>query len=150
MKKVCCVLAMAVIPFAVYAKDVGNLLNEQIGGREGSLPKTGSGQLIVETDRNKLQLSPMAVSEDKMIAFLLNFFVGLGVGSYTQGDIAGGVIGTAGELGGVGMVVGGMVMEGNSVMEGSGSGKGLPLMISGFIVMLATRIFEYIRPWTYG
>jgi hypothetical protein len=89
--------------------------------------------------------------ERKWMAFALNALLGVGIGSYAQGDILGGVIGTVGELGGIclfyvpyfGAISDGQLTE--SELETM-----LPMMLGGAAILLGTRIFEFIRPFTFA
>ena len=89
--------------------------------------------------------------ERKWMAFALNALLGLGIGSYAQGDILGGVIGTVGEFGGICLFY---VPYLRAVSDGqlteSEAKDILPMMMGGFAVLLGTRIFEFIRPFTFA
>ncbi|MDR2509861.1 MAG: P13 family porin, partial [Spirochaetaceae bacterium] len=67
------------------------------------------GNAFDNTINPRFNISSLAVSQ--IGAFLINGFVGLGIGSYAQGDIVGGTIGLIGEVGGFGLMVGGFAMS---------------------------------------
>ena len=58
-----------------------------------------------------LQLSPLSngnarqAEDNKWTAFVLNLIIGMGIGSFIQGDTTGGIIGLCGELGGLTLVI---------------------------------------------
>lgn len=88
--------------------------------------------------------SPLSISSTG--AFFINASIGLGIGSYAQGDTLGGTIGLLGELSGLGIMIGGVLMT-----DPSSTNNVLPLgmVIGGAVIFLGTRIFEYIRPWFF-
>ncbi|MDR0557107.1 MAG: P13 family porin [Treponema sp.] len=88
----------------------------------------------------------------KWEAFALNVLFGFGIGSYAQGDILGGVIGTVGEVGGICLFCVPYVRFAVSDVQLTESeAKGMLLMMmGGFAVLLGTRIFEFIRPFTFA
>ena len=72
--------------------------------------------------------------------FVLNLLLGLGIGSFVQGDTPGGLLVAGGEVVGIGLVIAG---AGNP--EG-GSG----LVIGGAALLTAARIAGLIFPFTYA
>ena len=85
----------------------------------------------------------------KITAFLLNFFLGLGIGSFVQGDTTGGIIGLSGDLGGYALFLAGYFyiryygfMATKYVL--------MPLIFGGSAVIAAFRIFQLVRPFTYA
>jgi hypothetical protein len=102
-------------------------------------------------DANTPQLSLYAnstkavKSEDrKWPAFILNFLVGLGIGSYVQGDGVGGTIGLVGTLGSYAVIISGI--SGVAI----GDTGGATMAVIGSATLLGTRIFGLIRPFTYA
>jgi hypothetical protein len=98
-------------------------------------------------------LTPSLMSISSTGAFSVNLTLGLGLGSYLQGDVLGGTIGLLGELIGLGLMIGGFVMA-DSVSINDAQYKetvtGASVMVIGGAVMyLGTRIFECIRPWFF-
>jgi hypothetical protein len=67
------------------------------------------------------------------VPFVLNLLVGLGIGSWVQGDVGGGLLGTIGGLGGF------------ALMQADGSTKQL-----GALIFLSTYVIDLILPWTYS
>ncbi|MDR1175854.1 MAG: P13 family porin [Treponema sp.] len=105
-----------------------------------------------------LTVSPFAdsnaakIEDDKWIAFALNFFVGAGVGSFVQGDTLGGVVGLCGELGGFAFIVAGIIPTSEDRADGTTefSFPNIRFVYIGFSILMGTRIFELIRPFTYA
>jgi hypothetical protein len=108
-----------------------------------------------------LTLSPFADSKadkaenDKLTAFVLNLFLGAGIGSFVQGDTLGGVVGLCGELGGLGFFVAGIIPKAEEV-DHSGystteySFPNIHFTYIGLGILIGTRIFELVRPFTYA
>ena len=72
--------------------------------------------------------------------FVLNLLLGLGIGSFVQGDTTGGLLVAGGEVVGIGLVIAG---AGNP--EG-----GSALAIGGVALLGAARIAGLIFPFTYA
>ncbi len=70
----------------------------------------------------------------KTLPFILNFVVGLGIGSWVQGHTTGGLIGTIGHLTGYGLLL----------------SKNKDIQTIGGIVFLGTWITDLILPFTYA
>ena len=86
------------------------------------------------------------------VPFIVNFLVGFGIGSYIQGDIKGGNIALLGDLFSTGVLVGGYTVSLYTILTRT-SGEisvGGSLMAVGIIGLLATRVFESIRPFTFA
>lgn len=97
-------------------------------------------------------------NEDTVVPFLLNAFVGFGVGSYVQGDTTGGAIGTTGELVSLGLVIAGSVktaldtaanLDEYGYVSGDIPMTGTIITAVGSIALMGVRIFEMIRPFSY-
>ncbi len=89
------------------------------------------------------------------LPFVLNLFVGMGIGSYVQGDSTGGTVGLVGELVSLSVALGGYGMMLNEAyttnnMKSSTATAGSIMVIAGLASTLAIRIFEMIRPFTYA
>jgi hypothetical protein len=105
-------------------------------------------------------LSPLASSKDiravdnKWPAFVLNLILGLGIGSFVQGDIFGGVFSLCGELGGLAFLLVGVIPEPNqgyqSYYTTGVSYPNIGFAYAGLGVLLGVRIFELVRPFTYA
>jgi hypothetical protein len=113
-----------------------------------------------------LTLSPFAdrkvtrAVDDKWPAFILNLVLGAGIGSFVQGDTLGGVVGLCGEVGGVVLLVVGIIPEEKQVYRQGYYGgyynttefsyPNIGFAYVGLGVLLGTRIFELVRPFTYA
>lgn len=86
--------------------------------------------------------------KDAILPFAINFFVGCGVGSFVQKDITGGMIGLGGNLLGMGLYVAGYFMSVENVMNGE-SISFSPVFYVGIGVLVASRIFDLVRPFVY-
>jgi len=86
------------------------------------------------------------------VPFIVNFLVGFGIGSYIQGDAKGGTIALLGDLLSTGLIVGGYTVSLYTIFTGM-SGEmnvGEGLMTAGAIGLVATRLFESIRPFSFA
>jgi hypothetical protein len=109
-----------------------------------------------------LTLSPFADSraikadDRKWPAFALNLVLGMGIGSFVQGDALGGLVGLFGELGGMTLFIIGIVPEIELVYHEEGNSyysisyPNIALFYVGTGVLLGTRVFEMIRPFAYA
>lgn len=101
---------------------------------------TESEKLILYSDFKK----------DNILPFVLNFLVGIGLGSFIQGDSTGGWIAVAGDMAGIGLLAVGYVGALNSVYGSSGYSSGITMIGISEIILAGTRIFECIRPFTFA
>ena len=81
--------------------------------------------------------------KETAVPFLLNLFLGCGIGSFVQGDKLGGTIGLVGELGFATMYTTGYLL----ILRKSSSGI-MPLLI-GAGGLLGVRIYEFVRPFNF-
>ncbi len=77
--------------------------------------------------------------------FVLNLFIGLGIGSYIQGDTKGGTIALVGELASVALL-----FAGYGQADDYDSEAGMGMIAIGAIGLAATRIYELIRPFSFA
>jgi hypothetical protein len=122
----------------------------------------GSGFNLQNEDNfyKPLMLTPFSngdaerAHDRKWAAFALNLFLGLGIGSFVQGDTDGGVIGICGELGGLTLIIVGSVrmarMPMYGVLPNRRLNQSIGLITAGSLLWTGTRIFEIIRPFTYA
>ncbi|MDH4262465.1 MAG: P13 family porin [Spirochaetia bacterium] len=76
----------------------------------------------------------------------LNLFLGLGIGSYVQGDTLGGIVGTLSDLFGVGAMFAStafMSPRYNSVIPAS-------LILSGLGILAFSKVYQIVRPFTFA
>jgi hypothetical protein len=114
-----------------------------------------------------LTLSPLADNkatraiDNRWSAFVLNLLLGFGIGSFVQGDALGGVIGLCGEIGGATLLVVGIIPKEEQVYHQGYQGNygyyttessfnNIGLAYIGLGVLLGTRIFELVRPFSYA
>ncbi|MCX7948503.1 MAG: P13 family porin [Treponemataceae bacterium] len=83
------------------------------------------------------------------LPFVVNMLVGVGIGSYIQGDTFGGTMGLLGEVSGVALYLTGLSQMSYSSYSSSRSSLGSTLAFSGALLFLGTRVYELIRPFTY-
>ena len=82
------------------------------------------------------------------VPFVLNMMLGLGIGSFVQGDTKGGLTGLLGELGSFGVMMGGsFFLYGYSYNSYT---IGYIMMIAGVTAWFGFRVYELVRPWTYA
>ncbi|WP_025409001.1 P13 family porin [Borrelia coriaceae] len=96
---------------------------------------------------NKLLLYEIN-KKDPLIPFLLNLFVGFGIGSFAQGDITGGLFVLGFDVLGLGLFSFGMYNR--SPYTGEMSGFALSFVFLGGLTLFVTRIAETIIPFTYA
>jgi hypothetical protein len=95
-----------------------------------------------------LTQDPYKAETNRWPAFFVNLFPGFGIGSYIQGDLVGGIIGTVGESIGAGVLAGGIIIAGGFDISSGGPG---PIMtIAGGALFIGTKIFSLIKPFTYS
>lgn len=95
--------------------------------------------------------------KDTTVPFLLNLLVGFGVGSYVQGDVPGGVIGTVGELVPLAVTLASSAKLTSDLADPNLteeealkiSKKALTVSALSSVVLIGVRVFECIRPFTF-
>ena len=142
MKKIVLVLVLFTLTFAAVAEassdgskalfQVKMLIDDDL---EGNLPLIREAAVdLTESDRFYLYQSE---EKDVALPFVINLIVGVGIGSYIQGDTVGGTTALLGELGSVAI----MYIGAGSLNEG--------LLYGGALSLLCFRIYELVRPFTY-
>ncbi|AAX16559.1 hypothetical protein BH0034 [Borrelia hermsii DAH] len=94
-----------------------------------------------------------AYKKDPLIPFLLNCFVGFGIGSLAQGDITGGLLILGFDALGLGLLSYGAYSMVNSISASDGdktSVVALSLVVLGGVTMTLTRLVEVILPFTHA
>jgi Borrelia membrane protein P13 len=95
---------------------------------------------INEKSRDLTQIQKMFIYDDKKVTaglpFVLNLFLGYGIGSWVQGHTVGGLIGTIGNLGGI------------IILVTAGGDESTASM--GAILYLGTWLIDCILPFTYA
>ncbi|AJA89888.1 membrane protein [Borreliella chilensis] len=101
--------------------------------------------------------------KDSLVPFLLNLFLGFGIGSFAQGDILGGIFILGFDAVGIGLILTGAYLEikafdnsfkkafDDSVKKNAFKwtwGKGM--MLAGVVTMALTRFTEIILPFTFA
>jgi Borrelia membrane protein P13 len=92
--------------------------------------------------------------DDPVLPFVVNFAVGLGVGSFVQQDMTGGLLGVALDLVGIGATVVGYVQYTLAILENPTATvlptDGLGLILAGAGTTLVSRVFQLVRPFSYS
>jgi len=83
------------------------------------------------------------------IAFVCNFFLGAGIGSFIQGDTAGGLTALIGDVSGLTFVLLADVFEVEREGYFTTYEPNPYMLIGGLSLLLGTRVFELIRPWVF-
>ena len=102
------------------------------------------------------QVTPYAsnskYAEDPAIPFVLNFFIGWGIGSFVQGDTKGGVTALIGDLLSDAVIGAGAGLWYSGILQGKPSllYAGIGCVVAGGIAITAFRIYELVRPFTYA
>ena len=81
------------------------------------------------------------------LPFVLNLILGLGIGSYVQGDSKGGTTALVGELSSLALLLAG---AGQATVNSYGEVEGGEMMYLGYIGMVGFRLYELIRPFSFA
>ncbi len=147
MKKVVFVLMFLSLAAAAFADDVSSvsgMIKSDLFKNQSNIQNLS--QRLTPTEKMALYTE---YKKDPWVPFLVNFLVGAGVGSFIEGDTTGGVIALTGDLVGLGSVLIGVSAYASEVYWDPYTTKGVGLTTFGYIVMIGSRIFEIIRPFTY-
>lgn len=82
------------------------------------------------------------------LPFVLNLILGLGIGSYVQGDTKGGTTALVGELASFALLFTGLGQATADPYSGDVEGGGL--MAIGYVGMIGFRLYELIRPFSFA
>ncbi|MBB6208160.1 P13 family porin [Borreliella lanei] len=93
--------------------------------------------------------------QDPIVPFLLNLFLGFGIGSFAQGDILGGSLILGFDAVGIGLILTGAYLDIKALDINAKKaafqwtwGKGV--MLAGVVTMAVTRLTEIILPFTFA
>lgn len=170
MKKIIisCLMLLLVLPFtSIFAEDTADSSYFQLNMILSNSKTLSSAQSLqvsnLASNLSAMQRMMLLETNKKSTTgpFVLNLVLGLGIGSYVQGDIVGGNIGLLGELLSYAFLLGGYQSALNAAMEStydpySGTyyseedNAGLGLIAIGSIGLFATRLFELIRPFSFA
>ncbi len=128
------------------------LIEENLNGNITEIQKISS--YLSENQKRQLLRK---YEQDFTAPLLLNVFLPFAIGSFSQGDISGGLIGMAGDLTGISLItigyfgiISNMVYDNNNDLSPFLSPeKCTILMVSGCIVSLISGIYQIIRPISY-
>lgn len=149
-------IVLSIVSVAAFASDnfssVSSLISlglDKNASRIAAIaPDLSSAEKTMLYDSNKVNAG---------LPFAVNFFVGLGIGSYIQGDTAGGTIALVGELGSFALFGTGFLITAANSGDSMGNPGNENLMkvggcvaLAGVISYVGFRIFEWIRPFTYA
>ncbi len=81
------------------------------------------------------------------LPFVLNLLLGLGIGSYVQGDTKGGTTALVGELASMALLLTG---ASQATMNSYGEVEGGEMMYLGYVGMIGFRLYELIRPFSFS
>jgi len=149
MKKVVFVLMFLCLAAAAFADNgtvssVSGMIKSDLFKNQSKIQSLS--QSLTSTEKMALYTE---YKKDPWVPFLVNFLVGAGVGSFIEGDTTGGLIALTGDLVGLGSVLIGVSAYANEVYWDPYTTKGVGLTTFGYIVIIGSRIFEIIRPFTY-
>ncbi|WKC84989.1 P13 family porin [Borreliella lusitaniae] len=106
----------------------------------------GAGEKFLAYEVNK---------KEALIPFLLNLFLGFGIGSFAQGDILGGSLILGFDAIGIGLILTGAYLDIKDFDKNAEKvafswtwGKGM--MLAGAITMAVTRLTEIVLPFTFA
>ena len=117
--------------------------------------------LDVEDQAQFMQINELAASLTSMqrmvllesgkkssgLPFVLNLILGLGIGSYVQGDTKGGTTALVGELTSLALIFAGAGQA--SINPYTGEVEGTELMALGYLGVIGFRLYELIRPFSF-
>lgn len=115
---------------------VMRLIDDDLNGNFSIIQKEASNLTSVER-----MLVYGSVKKGGGWAFVGNLFIGMGVGSFLQGDTASGCVGLFGELLGLGLMIGGI---------GTINGTESTAYGTGLIIFIGVRVLELILPFVYA
>ncbi len=145
------VLMLLCLIVAIFADDgsvssISGMIKSDLFKNQGKIQ--GLSQNLTSTEKMALYSE---YKKDQWVPFLVNFIVGAGIGSFIEGDTTGGVIALTGDIVGLGSVIIGATTYASSMYSYpyTYSTKGLGLATFGYVVLIGSRIFEIIRPFTY-
>ncbi len=151
MKRIVSVLVLLCLAMVVFADDgsvssISGMIKSDLFKNQGKIQ--GISQNLTSTEKMALYSE---YKKDQWVPFLVNFIVGAGIGSFIEGDSTGGAIALTGDLLGLGSVIIGASTYASSMYSYpyTYSTKGLGLMTFGYVVVVGSRIFEIIRPFTW-
>lgn len=149
MKKAVCAVALVLAAGMVFgqsssASSVAGMIKDGLFKNEARIKDASLS--IGQTEKMMLYGD---YKKDPWVPFIVNFVVGAGIGSFIEGDTTGGVIAVTGDVVGWGSVLIGASTYANAVYSDPYTTKGLGTMTFGYILLLGTRIFEIIRPFTF-
>lgn len=84
------------------------------------------------------------------LPFMLNCFVGFGIGSYVQGDTKGGNVALLGNILSFSMLIAGYSQYNNSTTSSNNFFENNTLFVLGSVGFISTKIFEIIRPFIFS
>lgn len=149
MKRIFVLLLFIVVCSSAFAQtetvgSIAGMIKSDLFKNQGHIKAASSSLKQVE----KMMLYD-EYKKDQWVPFLINFVIGAGIGSFVEGDTQGGTIALIGDIVGLGAVVLGYSTYYSQIYSGSYTTKGLGTMTIGYVVLLGTRIFEIIRPFTW-
>jgi hypothetical protein len=147
-KNICALLVFFLVVLAVAVGadsdmgEISDLIREDLFRNAGKIEET-SGTLT-EMERFTLYSH---FEKDSRLPFVMNLAIGVGLGSFIQGDTAGAVIALAGDVVGVALPLLGYACLMQDYYGYWDFPYGYELMYAGYAVIGITRIFESIRPY---
>jgi len=101
------------------------------------------------SDHEKMSLYSM-YENSPTVPFIVNFLVGAGIGSFIQGDKQGGFTALVADVVGIGIFSTGYTQALSSVYYGQTSSEGSGMILLGAGIMLASKIYQIIRPFSFS
>jgi len=151
MKKMVLMLVLLCLAAAVFADDgsvssISGMIKSDLFKNQSTIQ--GLTQSLTSTEKMALYTE---YKKDQWVPFLVNLVVGAGIGSFIEGDSTGGAIALTGDIVGLGAVILGASTYASSVYSYpyTYSSKGLGLASFGYVVLIGSRIFEIVRPFTW-
>jgi Borrelia membrane protein P13 len=156
MKRIALVLVLFVVSAGCFAQDTGSadakinmLLSDGLYRNYDAIVAESMG--LSSEQKYRLYSNN---DDDPVMPFVLNFAFGLGIGSFVQKDVAGGLIAIGLDLVGIGATVVGSVQYYSAILKDPTSltipTDGLALLLAGTGVTLASRVFQLARPFSYS
>ncbi|NCD04675.1 MAG: P13 family porin [Spirochaetia bacterium] len=102
-------------------------------------------KLSINFNENEKDILYDANKKKILLPFLVNTIVGHGIGSFIQGDIKGGTLSISGEL-----TYFFIISIGFCLSEATDEKLGNPTMLVGVIGLVASKIYQMIRPFYYA
>lgn len=148
MRKLCFLLALICSIAAAFADNdpsssVSELIKKDLFKNQREILEISQG--LTQDEKAALYTE---YQKNPAVPVFVNFIIGFGIGSFIEGDAAGGAIALACDLGGSISFLTGAILTLSDSVDLANLGVGLGLF--GFATIIGSRIYEISRPFAYA